>query len=140
MFQKRSTYLFKYDAEDAAGNHAEQVVFALILDDTQAPFFNKQCTDNTDKQQAITVEAVSDFQLCELAAIDNVDGTNIDPTGYKVDYIEGRDNAAFKGQFRKEFIEDSWNNRRHEHQWASGHGHVFHAYGDGETAYTYQNG
>merc|ERR1719183_1698818 len=31
--QKRSTYLFKYDASDKAGNHAEQVVFALILND-----------------------------------------------------------------------------------------------------------
>jgi hypothetical protein len=33
-FSKRSTYLFKYDASDKAGNHAEQVVFALILDGT----------------------------------------------------------------------------------------------------------
>ena len=36
-FSKRSTYLFKYDASDKAGNHAEQVVFALILDDTTTP-------------------------------------------------------------------------------------------------------
>jgi hypothetical protein len=139
-FNTRSTYLFKYDAKDAAGNHAEQVVFALILDDTQAPFFDKQCSGATEeKQQAITVEAVSSFQLCELDARDNVDGTDIDPTGYKVDYIVGRDNAAFKGEFRKDFIETSWNNRRHEHAWASGHGNEFHAYGAGLVENNYQN-
>ena len=31
-FAQRSTYLFKYDVTDRSGNHAEQVVFALILD------------------------------------------------------------------------------------------------------------
>lgn len=36
-FNKRSTYLFKYDAMDKSGNRAEQVVFALIIDDTKAP-------------------------------------------------------------------------------------------------------
>jgi hypothetical protein len=39
-FDYRSTYLFKYDASDSKGNHAEQVVFALILDDTEAPFLD----------------------------------------------------------------------------------------------------
>lgn len=34
---KRATYLFKYDATDSAGNRAEQVVFALILNDLKAP-------------------------------------------------------------------------------------------------------
>lgn len=38
-FKKRATYLFKYDASDMAGNHAEQVVFALIVDDKEAPKF-----------------------------------------------------------------------------------------------------
>merc|ERR1719399_1229563 len=36
-FSKRSTYLLKYDAEDASGNKAEQAVVALILDDLVAP-------------------------------------------------------------------------------------------------------
>lgn len=36
-YAKRRTYLIKYDASDAAGNRAEQLVFALILDDVKAP-------------------------------------------------------------------------------------------------------
>jgi hypothetical protein len=36
-YAKHRTYLIKYDASDAAGNHAEQLVFALILDDVKAP-------------------------------------------------------------------------------------------------------
>jgi hypothetical protein len=36
-YSKRRTYLIKYDAQDAAGNKAEQLVFALILDDIKAP-------------------------------------------------------------------------------------------------------
>jgi hypothetical protein len=35
----RATYLFKYDATDNSGNHAEQVVFALIVDDLTPPTF-----------------------------------------------------------------------------------------------------
>jgi hypothetical protein len=44
----RATYLFKYDATDVAGNHAEQVVFALIVDDPNPPIIeplNKLVTD-----------------------------------------------------------------------------------------------
>jgi len=70
-FQYRSTYLFKYDASDSAGNHAEQVVFALILDDTKAPEFTD--TAGVDPcQHALTVEAASDWRMCELKASDNV--------------------------------------------------------------------
>jgi hypothetical protein len=36
-YNKRRTYLIKYVASDAAGNKAEQLVFALILDDTKPP-------------------------------------------------------------------------------------------------------
>jgi hypothetical protein len=34
---KRATWLFKYDAKDDAGNRAEQVVFALIVNDISPP-------------------------------------------------------------------------------------------------------
>lgn len=37
VFSERSTYLFKYDVKDKAGNHAEQIVFALIVDDHTKP-------------------------------------------------------------------------------------------------------
>jgi hypothetical protein len=89
-FSKRATYLFKYDATDAAGNHAEQVVFALILDDTEAPFYAAQCGDKSDNDQfhsAITVEAVSDWKLCELQAFDNVDNTTTANIRYRIDYL-----------------------------------------------------
>merc|ERR1719160_2469852 len=36
-YNKRAIYLIKYDATDASGNHAEQVVFGLIIDDTNPP-------------------------------------------------------------------------------------------------------
>jgi len=68
-FSARATYLFKYDATDAAGNHAEQVVFALILDDTTAP------TINMCGNVAETVEAASSWTLCGTSvATDNIDG------------------------------------------------------------------
>jgi len=79
-FDKRATYLMKFDAKDTAGNKAEQVVFALILDDLQAPFFNKGC-----HSKAITVEAVSDWKPCIETGYDNVDSKiTVD---YKVDYV-----------------------------------------------------
>jgi hypothetical protein len=69
-FTKRSTYLFKYDARDNAGNRAEQVVFALILDDTTAPRIN-MCGDVAE-----TVEAASAWKLCAgSTASDNIDGS-----------------------------------------------------------------
>jgi hypothetical protein len=69
-FSKRSTYLFKYDASDLAGNHAEQVVFALILDDTTKPVIS-MCGGTAEK-----VEAASKWQLCGMTtAQDNVDGS-----------------------------------------------------------------
>jgi hypothetical protein len=38
--EKRGSYLFTYDAKDAAGNHAQQVVFVLIVNDETAPKIN----------------------------------------------------------------------------------------------------
>lgn len=67
-YAERSTYLVKYDAEDAAGNHAEQVVFALILDDKTAP------TISMCDGVAESVEAASEWWLCDSStANDNVD-------------------------------------------------------------------
>jgi hypothetical protein len=93
-FDQRATYLFKYDATDAAGNHAEQVVFALILDDTEAPFFGEQCLNSYGNpahsdsfHSAITVEAVSDWTLCELRAYDNVDEGSTQQISYDIDYL-----------------------------------------------------
>jgi hypothetical protein len=69
-FGMRSTYLFKYDATDSAGNRAEQVVFALILDDTTKP------TLTMCGEEAVHVEAATEWHLCDgTTAWDNVDGT-----------------------------------------------------------------
>jgi hypothetical protein len=92
-FDVRSTYLFKYDAKDSAGNHAEQVVFALILDDTEAPLFEQKCESGKTFEPAITVEAVSDWTLCQLEAHDNVDSTTAAST-YKINYL-GRNHEEF---------------------------------------------
>jgi hypothetical protein len=54
---KRATYLFKYDATDAAGNRAEQVVFALILNDLKAPQI-----DSCYNAKKVVVEAASQRQ------------------------------------------------------------------------------
>ena len=67
-YHKRSTYLFKFDASDDAGNHAEQVVFALILDDKVAPTI-KLCNGAAE-----TVEAASNWKLCKSS-------TAADPLG-----------------------------------------------------------
>ena len=74
-FQKRSTYLFKYDAMDKAGNHAEQVVFALIIDDTKPPVINvdaygchegSQCIASTCKGKGLACAANKyDQDMCE---------------------------------------------------------------------------
>jgi hypothetical protein len=71
-FGQRSTYLFKYDATDAAGNHAEQVVFALILDDAVAP---KLVVCDGDAE---TVEAASTtWKLCASSTADDLIDGNI---------------------------------------------------------------
>jgi len=70
LFNKRSTYLFKYDATDASGNHAEQVVFALILDDKTKPAI-ALCGKGHE-----LVQAASSWKLCGgTTAHDNIDGT-----------------------------------------------------------------
>jgi len=67
-FAKRSTYLLKYDAVDYAGNHAEQAVVALILDDLEAPEITV-CQGHAE-----TVEAGSGWELCAgSSAWDNID-------------------------------------------------------------------
>jgi len=82
-FTRRSTYLFKYDAADKAGNHAEQVVFALILNDIEAPKFNEaKCAD------AITVEAATDWSLCEQTANDNIDGDRTANIQYRIQEVQ----------------------------------------------------
>ncbi len=67
-FTKRSTYLFLYDAQDSSGNHAEQVVLALILNDHTAPVISVAGV------AAETLEAGSDWTLGESTASDNLDG------------------------------------------------------------------
>jgi len=85
---KRSTYLFKYDAMDKAGNKAEQVVFALILDDTTAPVFGKNC------ETALTVEAATDWYLCKLRSRDNIDLDLTEQIRYRIQKAWGKNNKC----------------------------------------------
>jgi len=67
-FKSRSTWLIKYDAKDTAGNHAEQVVFALVFDDKTKPKFVYSAFT--------TVEAATQgFTLPRVTAIDNIDSS-----------------------------------------------------------------
>jgi hypothetical protein len=58
---KRASYLFKYDARDAAGNKADQVVFGLLMNDVEAPDITScyMQTPNTMGFQTIEIEAGS---------------------------------------------------------------------------------
>jgi len=67
---KRATYLFKYDAVDQAGNRAEQVVFALILNDLQAPRIGTCYTAKSIQVEAATQRANGQFQFfCDPNAV-----------------------------------------------------------------------
>jgi hypothetical protein len=85
-WSKRSTYLIKYDATDVAGNHAEQVVFALILDDTVAPVIT--ICNGLDEP----VEAATDWELChdgeQMSAVDNIDGDLTSHIVYDLQFSE----------------------------------------------------
>jgi len=72
-FTYRATYLFKYDAQDAAGNHAEQVVFMLVLNDPTVPVITP-CGNSPD-----FIEAATSQVLCSTStAKDNMDKTDFD--------------------------------------------------------------
>lgn len=75
-YTKRSIYLIKFDAQDASGNHAEQIVFGLILDDTAAPVISwdaYQCHETAGNCKPATCTGthaacqanVNDQEACE---------------------------------------------------------------------------
>eukprot|EP00937_MAST-01D_sp_MAST-1D-sp2_P005313 g5313.t1 len=85
-----AVYLFKFDATDEAGNHAEQVVFTMILNDITAPAIElcgcptqvydtalrpsmpKTCFfDSKTGTQVLKVEANSTWSMCWANARDN---------------------------------------------------------------------
>jgi len=91
-FAKRSTYLFKYDASDAAGNHAEQVVFALILNDLSSPKIS-MCVG-----KSVVVESASKWKLCSGSiAVDNVDGAITSNMKYTVKKVTGGKSTVLCG-------------------------------------------
>jgi hypothetical protein len=68
-YSKRSTVLIKYDSMDRSGNNAEQIVFALVLDDTVRPVI-KTCFKKSE-----FVQAGTHWNLCDgTTANDNIDG------------------------------------------------------------------
>jgi hypothetical protein len=80
-YNKRSTYHLNYDASDTSGNHAEQIVFGLVIDDTTKPVV-KPCVVGIEN-----VEAASPWKLCaSTTAVDNVDGNVASTLKYTVSY------------------------------------------------------
>jgi len=90
-FDKRSTYLFKYDAKDASGNRADQLVFALILDDTTKPEIIGTCADETVNAATGTCDNCSkEWKICSSdIATDNVDGVITDRLEYTIERLNG---------------------------------------------------
>jgi len=97
MWNKRSTYLIKYDATDKSGNRAEQLIVALVLDDYVQPELlvcSKQLnavTDVVDEENSADpateiVEAGStSWSLCSgTTATDNADGDVSDTIRYSI--------------------------------------------------------
>jgi len=81
-FDKRSVYLFKYDAEDTAGNHAEQVVFGLILDDIVAPVI-QMCGSVAENWEAATGR-----ELCSASTVsDNYDTLTAADIKYTIQHM-----------------------------------------------------
>lgn len=81
-FNYRSTYLIKWDANDSAGNHAEQVVLQLRLNDVTAPSIT-WCGAPTDLEAAVTTSA---NRFCGTStASDDIDNTVTTSITYSVD-------------------------------------------------------
>jgi hypothetical protein len=68
-YNRRSEYIVKYDAADAAGNKADQVIFAIILDDQTAPVFNFGQKYTRECERTVTVN------VPKPTATDNIDGS-----------------------------------------------------------------
>jgi len=68
-YTTRSTYIFNYDAADAAGNEAEQVTFALVFNDVTAPTISHTEFDTTVEYGKPDILSALTTILCE----DNVD-------------------------------------------------------------------
>jgi len=75
-YLNRGTYLFKYDARDASNNDAEQVVFAMILDDLEAPDIKYESAGVFTNEQI--VEASSEWKLNDEAYVTITVSDNID--------------------------------------------------------------
>ena len=88
-FSQRSTYLFRYDAVDGSGNHAEQIVFALVLDDTKKPTI-QMCGDDAEQWEAASTSALCQFS----SAYDNIDGLITDRITYTVTQISSADGTV----------------------------------------------
>jgi hypothetical protein len=90
-FDKRSTYLFKYDAADLSGNRADQLVFALILDDTTKPEIIGACGDETVNAATGTCATCDKtWKLCSNDIVtDNVDGDLTHELSYVITRLNG---------------------------------------------------
>ena len=80
-FNQRSTYLFEYDAQDSSGNYAEQLAFALILNDRTPPVIQ------LGGEPVQIVEHGSAWTWGAATATDNIDGVLDDQLRYHIENI-----------------------------------------------------
>eukprot|EP00937_MAST-01D_sp_MAST-1D-sp2_P003618 g3618.t1 len=81
IFSERQTILVKYDVDDMAGNHAEQVVFLLEIDDrcgAECEPVITVCTDGEGEGTDEEWEAASNSALCSrTTARDQIPGEDL---------------------------------------------------------------
>jgi hypothetical protein len=87
-YKSRSTWLIKYDARDDAGNHAEQVVFALVFDDVRKPRFVYTKFSQVEA-------ATQGYVLPAVKAIDNIDDSALvtKRIRYTIEAIPAKENS-----------------------------------------------
>jgi len=112
-FQQRSTYLFKYDVKDRAGNHAEQIVFALIMDDHEKPVIElcragKSSDGTFDVSQLINHNCKQNDNPTQDAHGANLDDEERNPMGCKTQTCGTSDCADNTDVFETVEAGSSW--------------------------------
>jgi len=100
----RSTYLFSYDVKDAVGNKAEQVLFALIINDLTAPTItNLSSLDiEIEADSSVTLNNghnLADFKCTDSKKVDadaDLKKTSSRDTAYTWNILAAEDDANAK--------------------------------------------
>jgi len=99
-FKKRGAYLFKFNSQDKAGNKAEEVVFALLVDDLEKPTVSCDWKKSGEAGHKMTLDACTATDNVEKSpsityTIAGTDVLNKNYAGFKY-YINGMRRGTFK--------------------------------------------